>query len=575
MSSTSADGHGLHRALLAHVYSKREAAWKRNKPINTWADRSSAEPPLTAAQSKAWDLFDDREAEKLEQLSNANDSGGRAALGDDASLSSQRKRKRKDKEFWIEPAALNAAGFPVGKRCIANANGELVRSHHGERRDRKRKAAHEARSGGCSSTSPAVAAPDVAAPAAVVDETTKAAPLVVDPFHGRLVPALPPPRPAGVRRPHSGSKRRQRRRKLREATAASGAADSERSGGAGAAALDAVQGEDPTVSGPQQQSGGAVTDDAKASSTSQDLNVKRGNKSIFPYGNYDAYYGYRYAGGPVPASGGGTEDPRLSALDASWFAGKDCLDIGCNTGQLTIAVARQFGVKSMLGVDIDASLVERAQANWRSVRSSSVEPLRQLAPPPKALAPRTSSGGLTNEDFRKMLLGRSSPVAQAPAAAGSCAAPSTTTTMPAALPAVAVRFAQCNFVQEPPGNVQPPAGDFDVVSCFSTAKWVHLNFGDEGLRTLFRRAYACLRPGGLFLLEPQPWSSYRKRMHLTPAISRNFREIQLRPPVFSELLTSHEVGFASAQQVEVPYGTGTGIGANFRRRPLIIAWKAA
>lgn len=39
---------------------------------------------------------------------------------------------------------------------------------------------------------------------------------------------------------------------------------------------------------------------------------------------------------------------------------------------------------------------------------------------------------------------------------------------------------------------------------------VHVNTGDEGLLKLFRRAFECLSPGGVFVLEPQPWSSYRQ-----------------------------------------------------------------
>lgn len=51
---------------------------------------------------------------------------------------------------------------------------------------------------------------------------------------------------------------------------------------------------------------------------------------------------------------------------------------------------------------------------------------------------------------------------------------------------------------------------FDVVLCLSVTKWVHFNRGDEGVRELFRRVRHALHPGGVFVLEPQPWRSYRQ-----------------------------------------------------------------
>ena len=53
------------------------------------------------------------------------------------------------------------------------------------------------------------------------------------------------------------------------------------------------------------------------------------------------------------------------------------------------------------------------------------------------------------------------------------------------------------------------AGSLDMVTCFSVTKWVHLNQGDEGLLAMFRAVHALLAPGGCFVLEPQPWRSYR------------------------------------------------------------------
>ena len=57
--------------------------------------------------------------------------------------------------------------------------------------------------------------------------------------------------------------------------------------------------------------------------------------------------------------------------------------------------------------------------------------------------------------------------------------------------------------------------EYDTIMAFSVTKWIHLNFGDQGLKRFFRRIYRTLRPGGMFLLEPQPWSSYRLKRRMT------------------------------------------------------------
>lgn len=51
-----------------------------------------------------------------------------------------------------------------------------------------------------------------------------------------------------------------------------------------------------------------------------------GTKKTFHLGNYDRYYGYR------------THDTRLYLFKKEWFYGLRCLDIGCNQGNITIAV---------------------------------------------------------------------------------------------------------------------------------------------------------------------------------------------------------------------------------------------
>ena len=76
-------------------------------------------------------------------------------------------------------------------------------------------------------------------------------------------------------------------------------------------------------------------------------------------------------------------------------------------------------------------------------------------------------------------------------------------------------FFQRNYVPMTDDDVIKTRPQYDIISCLSVTKWIHLNWGDEGLKRMFRKIYLNLRPGGRLLLEPQPWASYGKRKKLT------------------------------------------------------------
>lgn len=110
-------------------------------------------------------------------------------------------------------------------------------------------------------------------------------------------------------------------------------------------------------------------------------------------------------------------------------------------------------------------------------------------------------------------------------------------------------------------------GPFDVISCLSVTKWIHLAQGDAGIRRLFHTAHERLRPGGFLILEPQPWRSYKKRRTQSADIAQQFASIRLRPDAFPGELA--RIGFRLLHKcTNVPAATPG------YSRPLLVFQKA-
>ncbi|XP_061211311.1 7SK snRNA methylphosphate capping enzyme [Neopsephotus bourkii] len=261
----------------------------------------------------------------------------------------------------------------------------------------------------------------------------------------------------------------------------------------------------------------------------------------FQYGNYCKYYGYRNPD---------CEDGRLRAMRPEWFAGKEVLDVGCNVGHLTLSIAKRWGPARVVGLDIDGGLIRSARQNIRHYLSE--EELQ-------AGGGEAAAGGGGRKGFPAALLASRGPIAAPrlpPDGPGAADFPHN------------VVFVTGNYVPEREEAVAAQRPEFDVVLCLSLTKWVQLNWGDEGLKRLFRRAYRHLRPGGLLLLEPQPWASYRKRKGLTETTYRNYQRIRLRPEQFPSYLTSPEVGFDSYELLGTPQHAAKGF-----QRPIYLFHK--
>uniref|UniRef100_A0A8C7PWS3 RNA methyltransferase n=1 Tax=Oncorhynchus mykiss TaxID=8022 RepID=A0A8C7PWS3_ONCMY len=348
----------------------------------------------------------------------------------------------------------------------------------------------------------------------------------------------------------------------------------------------------------------------------------QGNKKKFQYGNYNKYYGYR--------NPGCSEDPRFHCLRPEWFQGKAVLDLGCNTGHLTLCIAKKLRPARILGLDIDGGLVHAARQNIRHYLSElqAQEARRTAGEEEKTNGPEeerkeekangqeerkegaSHSGEQThkqnerehsraeNGNVEKQVrsdcvsveaadgvslsrcaerrdqesgaeekdsgapaveLGTSSFPVSLHISRGPIAAPPLpkTLTMPPGDFPSNVSFIKGNYVLESDALLLTQRPEYDVILCFSVTKWVHLNWGDGGLKRLFHRVFRHLRPGGLFVLEPQPWVTYGKRKKLTDSIFRNYHSIRLKPEQFSTYLTS-EVGFSSYELIGTPNSSSRG-----------------
>lgn len=194
-------------------------------------------------------------------------------------------------------------------------------------------------------------------------------------------------------------------------------------------------------------------------------------KKTFPHGNYPAYYGYRLGDNRVDLI---DQTLIVAGLDEGlkgMVEGKRCLDIGCNSGSFTIDVAFQFSPSWILGVDIDPDLIHKARRNV-------FETSKELNIP----ADEAEDGGV-----RYPLVSLGPLIPKFP---------------------WCIRFSCQDFLQSEHYG-------YDVVFCMSVTKWIHLNGGDAAILRLFSRIQKALRPGGILILEPQPFSSYARRKDLS------------------------------------------------------------
>ncbi|GAB2225323.1 hypothetical protein Droror1_Dr00006115 [Drosera rotundifolia] len=269
---------------------------------------------------------------------------------------------------------------------------------------------------------------------------------------------------------------------------------------------------------------------------------KRKRKEVFPYGNYRAYYGYR-------VGKDAEEDLRFRVLKEEWFKGKDCLDIGCNSGIMTISIAQKFHCKTILGVDIDHERIKDAQRNLQKI--SKIEKIRECSKNTVNTDALHALNGLECAKSLSQNKERSAYETGHPALQRSLLD--------------VVSFRHENFVESQP---ESPIDHYDTIICLSVTKWVQLNWGDNGLIKLFTKIWRLLHPGGILILEPQPWKSYCNNRLVTETTAANFRSIMFYPRYFQEILID-KIGFRAVENAALSVDNTTP-GSGFNRPVLVL-----
>ncbi|KAK0077310.1 hypothetical protein PV325_004110 [Microctonus aethiopoides] len=286
--------------------------------------------------------------------------------------------------------------------------------------------------------------------------------------------------------------------------------------------------------------------DKKKKILQQQLPNFRQKDARYQYGNYDRYYGYRNPHHDI--------DPRLNVFSQrkELFFGKDVLDIGCNIGHITLSVARDFAAHSVTGIDIDRKLIGIARRNIKHY----VNCVRSPA--------SNEDAGNKNSECDTSFFPMSMPINYGPIDVPGFGKNKDYKGFP-----YNVTFVQGNYVLEDDSLLMSEQPQFDTILCLSITKWIHMNFGDAGLKQTFKRIHAQLRPGGVLVLEAQSWPSYGKKKNLTERIYRNYHSIEFFPQKFTQYLLSSEVGFTKCEVVSIPPHPSKGF-----QRPIQLFTKA-
>lgn len=274
---------------------------------------------------------------------------------------------------------------------------------------------------------------------------------------------------------------------------------------------------------PQEQES-AQLPDAKTSDHRKKMSER------YRYGNFNHYHLKKEFHGASVVDSFLQTDPRVDFFCPDWFVNKSVLDIGCNTGRFTISLARRMQPQRVIGCDIDQHLIGAARKNIRhftdeDTKLTSKFPMSFQANFGPISAPSTSSGPHFPDN---------------------------------------VWFFCENYVLSSDDELANIDEEFDIIFALATTKWVHLNWGDAGIRRFFFRVFRQLRSGGRFVLETAPFKEYKKHCNKKgndrppDEVLKIFEQIRFLPDHFTDFLLN-SVGFSHHEELNTPQSKALGM----------------
>ena len=250
--------------------------------------------------------------------------------------------------------------------------------------------------------------------------------------------------------------------------------------------------------------------------------IEKFHKNYF--GNYKSFYYNRYLDLFK-------NDKENFIFDENFFKDKVILDIGCNIGTLTILIANYYNPKFIQGIDIDSSLIKEALNQCK--KTSKIKYFSMIySEAIKINDKKIENNNNNNNDMeieKKIEINNEtlelvSELEQFPLSLRlNLKYKYNNEENFINIKSNNIFFKCCNYISKLYENEK-----YDTILCLKITKWIHLNYGDFGIKVLFYNIYKQLKKNGILIIECDSFNKYKKEKKFKDKI----KEIKFFPKDF-------------------------------------------